>query len=105
MSVSVWAIICACGIPTAVTSLGLFFLQRKIARRERKEDEREAARRKHEVLTIKGVKAAIALGEATAEALKNGHCNGETDAALKYAREVKHETNDFLTETSVKHIY
>lgn len=35
--------------------------------------------------------ASIALGEAAATALKNGHANGETEAALEYARKIKHE--------------
>ncbi|MFR1531950.1 MAG: serine/threonine protein kinase [Christensenellales bacterium] len=105
MTVNIWTLICALGIPTAITSLGLFMLQRRIKRREAKDDEREAARQKHEVLTVKGINAAIALGEATATALKNGHCNGETDAALAFAQKVKHETKDFLTEQSMKHIY
>lgn len=105
MTVSVWAIVLAFGIPAAVTSLALFLLQRKITRHEKKEDERETARRKHEVLAVKGINAAISLGEATADAIKNGHSNGEIDAALEYARVVKHETKDFLTEQSIKHIY
>ena len=48
--------------------------------------------------------AAIALGEATAMALKNGHTNGETEAALEYAREIKHKQKDFLTRQAAKSI-
>ena len=54
---------------------------------------------------IKSVMAAIALGEAAATALKNGHANGETEAALEYARKIKHEQKDFLTEQGIKGIY
>ena len=49
--------------------------------------------------------AAIALGEAAATALKNGHANGETEAALEYARKIKHEQRDFLAEQGIKGIY
>ncbi|WP_313341211.1 serine/threonine protein kinase [Lacrimispora sp.] len=73
--------------------------------REKKLAEKEKAREKNEVLIIKSVGAAIALGEATATALKNGHCNGETEAALQYAREIKHEQKDFLAEQVVKNLY
>ena len=59
-------------------------------------------REKNEILIIKSNMAAIALGEATATALKNGHCNGETEAALEYARKVKHEQKDFLIEQGIK---
>lgn len=74
-------------------------------KREKALTEKEAAREKNTILLIKSVGAAIALGEATATALKNGHCNGETEAALNYAREVKHEQKDFLTEIGVKNLY
>ena len=73
--------------------------------REKKLAEKEKAREKNEELIIKSVGAAIALGEATATALKNGHCNGETEAALQYAREIKHEQKDFLAEQVVKNLY
>ena len=68
-------------------------------------DRREKAREKNEVLLVRSVGAAIALGEAAATALKNGHANGETEAALEYARQVKHEQKDFLTEQGIRSMY
>ncbi len=47
---------------------------------------REKAREKNEVLLIKSTGAAIALGEATAEAMQripDAHCNGDMKAALE----------------------
>lgn len=90
---------------SAVMAFMFARLQRKLDRREKKDDERDEARRKHEILIVKGVGAAIALGEATATAMKNGHANGETEAALAYAREVKHEQKDFLAECGVNHLF
>lgn len=57
------------------------------------------------MLLVRSVGAAIALGEATATALKNGHANGETEAALEYAKRIKHEQKDFLTEQGIHAIY
>lgn len=74
-------------------------------RREQLSEERVRVRQKNEVLLVRSVGAAIALGEATATALKNGHANGETEAALAYARQVKHEQKDFLTEQGIRAIY
>ena len=68
-------------------------------------EEKEKIREKNEVLIIKSVMASIALGEAAATALKNGHANGETEAALEYARKIKHEQKDLLTEQGIKGIY
>lgn len=96
------------GIPTAITAFCSWLLQRRITKREAQQDKREAAREKNEVLLIKSVGAAIALGEATAEAVQripDAHCNGDMHAALEYARKVKHEQKDFLTEQGVQSLY
>lgn len=58
------------GIPTAITSLGLWLLQRRISKREAVQDAREAAREQNEVLLIQNTRAALALAEATAVAVQ-----------------------------------
>lgn len=96
------------GLPTAVTGLCFWLLQQRITKRDKAQEERERAREKNEVLIIKGMGAAIALGEATAEAVQripDAHCNGDMHAALEYARKVKHEHKEFLTEQSVQALY
>lgn len=93
------------GIPSAITGLCFWMIQRRLTKRDEELDRRDAARERNEVLLVRSVGAAIALGEATATAMKNGHTNGETDAALEYARKIKHEQKDFLTEQGIKAIY
>ena len=46
--------------------------------------------------------ASIALGKRAATASKNGHARTETEAAPEYARKIKHEQKDFLTEQGIK---
>lgn len=93
------------GIPSAITGFCFWMLQRRMTKRDEELDRREKAREKNEVLLVRSVGAAIALGEAAATALKNGHANGETEAALEYARQVKHEQKDFLTEQGIRSMY
>lgn len=93
------------GIPSAITGLCFWLIQRRLTKRDEKIDRRDAARERNEVLLVRSVGAAIALGEATATALKNGHANGETEAALEYAKRIKHEQKDFLTEQGIHAIY
>lgn len=96
------------GIPTAITAFCSWVLQRRITRREAAQDRRDAAREKNEVLMIRSIGAAIALSEATAEAVQripDAHCNGDMHAALEYAKKVKHEQKDFLTEQGVQALY
>lgn len=108
IELSVGGLITLLGIPTAITALCSWMLQRRIIKRDAAMEAREKAREKNEVLIIKGMGAAIALGEATAEAIQripDAHCNGDMHAALEYARKVKHEHKEFLTEQSVQALY
>lgn len=105
IELSLGGLITLLGIPTAITTFCSWRLQRRMIKREELQEARERAREKNEVLIIRSTGAAIALGEATAEALKNGHCNGEMEAALEYARKVKHEQKDFLTEQGVHALF
>lgn len=107
------------GVPSAITGFCFWVLERRIQQREETEkkererrqkelDERERAREKSELYIIKSVQAAIALGEATARAVQripDAHCNGDMHAALDYAKKVKHEQKDFLSEQALKNLY
>lgn len=92
------------GIPSLMASLVIFGIQHAFKKRDDQEKEREEARQKNNVLLIRMVGASIALGEATAHAVQLGHANGDMEAALEYAQQVKHEQKDFLTEQSQKNI-
>ena len=108
IELSVGGLVTLLGLPTAITAFCFWLLQQRITKRDKAQEERERAREKNEVLIIKGVGAAIALGEATAEAVQripDAHCNGDMHAALEYARKVEHEHKEFLTEQSVQALY
>ena len=112
---ALWAFILALGIPSALTGFLVWNFERKIAKREakrekeqeerhKKEAEREKAREELQILTIQGVSAAIALGEATAKAVQripDAHCNGDMHSALNYAIKIKHKQKDFLTRMGI----
>lgn len=112
---ALWAFILALGIPSAITGFLVWNFERKIAKREakrekeqeerhKKEAEREKAREELQILTIQGVSAAIALGEATAKAVQripDAHCNGDMHDALNYAIKIKHKQKDFLTRMGI----
>lgn len=96
------------GIPSAVTGFCFWILQRKITKRQKEEEKKDAARRENEVIVIEGVNAAIALGEATARAVQripDAHCNGDMHQALRYAAEIKHKHKDFMTEQGIDALY
>ena len=101
-------IILAMGIPSAITAFCFWGIERKIERRQAEQDKKDDARKQNEIIVLKGVNAAIALGEATARAVQripDAHCNGDMHQALAYAEKIKHEQKDFLTEQGVEAIY
>ena len=106
------AVVAALGIPTAATGFAIRRFEKRLdareAKRRKEEEEVEEARKKSMVLVVKGVGAAIALGEATARAVQripDAHCNGDMEAALNYAQSVKHEQKDFLTEQASESLF
>lgn len=105
MTLDATTILAFMGVPSAVTGLCFWAIQKNITKRDAKRDEVDKAREKNEILLIRSVGAAIALGEATAHAIRDGKCNGEMTAALEYAQKVKHEQKDFMTEQGVKNLY
>lgn len=62
---------------------------------------KEQARQELILLLVQSTRASIALGEATAHAMQRGHTNGDTEAALAYATEVKHKQKDFLARQGI----
>jgi len=112
------AFIAAMSVPSAITGFCFWLIERRIEKRDEKEDaerkkrqgevdEREKSREQLELHIIKSVSAAISLGEATARAVQripDAKCNGDMKAALEYAQQVKHEQNDFLNGQGVKNI-
>ena len=84
----------ALGIPSLLASFFVLWMQHILKKRDAQEREREKARQKNNVLLIRMVGAAIALGEATAHAVQLGHANGDIEAALTYAHQVNEEQQD-----------
>ncbi|MEZ3444295.1 MAG: serine/threonine protein kinase [Lachnospiraceae bacterium] len=103
-----FTVIVAMGVPSAITAFCFWLLEKKIEKRQKEQDKKDDARKQNEIIVLKGVNAAIALGEATARAVQripDAHCNGDMHQALEYAEKIKHEQKDFLTEQGVEAIY
>ncbi|MEG1894659.1 MAG: serine/threonine protein kinase [Oscillospiraceae bacterium] len=93
------------GLPSAFTGFCFWGLKKYLDKKELNRSEQDKAKEKNEFLIIKSVGAALALGEATAHAIRDGKCNGEMSAALEYAQEVKHEQKNFITEQGIRNLY
>lgn len=108
MTISVWgavaAFVAAMGIPSAVMGIIIWRLERRIDRHDKALDEKNEGQKELVLILIKGTRASIALGEATAKAVQripDAHCNGDMHEALNYAVKIKHEQKDFLARQGV----
>lgn len=91
-------------LPTASIGFGIWIIKRVIEKSEAKRLEVEACREEHQMIIVSTVNASIALGEATAIAIRDQKANGEVTAALEYAKQVKHAQLEFYQKQGIKKI-
>lgn len=95
------AFLAAMGIPGAIMGLIVWRIKGRFEEREKELLGKEQARQELILLLVQSTRASIALGEATAHAMQRGHTNGDMEAALAYATEIKHKQKDFLAQQGV----
>ena len=108
MDYSVWTILAAMGIPTAITGFAVWLLQRRITKRDAKAEEREKNTEKLMLMIMQTSRATNVLAEATARAVQripDAHCNGDMTAALQRAEEIQKDEQTFLMDQGIKHIF
>lgn len=95
------AFLAAMGIPGAIMGLIVWRIKGRFEEREKELLGKEQARQELILLLVQSTRASIALGEATAHAMQRGHTNGDMEAALTYATEIKHKQKDFLARQGI----
>lgn len=93
----VWIIIG--GIPSLLVGIVLA----KMARNEKKADEKEADRDEREMLILKGLNAVFSITKELTECvLHKKPPNGELEDALRYKQDVKHEIEDYMRRKAAR---
>ena len=98
----------AMGIPTAFTGFLVWWLKRHIDESAKEAREREANIDKMMLMTMQNSRATYVLAEATAKAVQripDAHCNGDMTEALKKAKIIQEEEQQFLIDQGVKRIF
>ncbi len=85
-----------------VSGMVLFFLQRYFKRKAKRDDERDAAKERENILILKSINAIGKLTYANAIAIRDGKTNGEMHEAMESYGEAKQEMYDFLLEQNAK---
>ena len=100
----IWQFLLLLGIPSLITGLGMSRILKRIARSDQERQEAETCRDQYNLLILRSVNANMTLGQVTAKALRDGHCNGEVSAALEEAASIRKEQEKFFNEQVSKNI-
>lgn len=100
-------ILIAASIPSAIVTLLIWMLQRKITKNEKKRDAQNEKQEKLQILLIDSVHATMDLSEATARAVQripDAHCNGDMHAALEQVERTRKREQNLLTQSGIHDI-
>lgn len=100
-------ILTLCSIPSAMTGLWVWLLQRSIKHRDKKRAEQEDTREHLEMHILHTSEAALILSKATAKAVQripSAKCNGDMHAALEEAEKIENGLHEFFMQQGVHNI-
>ena len=98
-------IILAAGIPSAIFGLILWYFKRHVEENDRKQEERQKNLEELVLLMLQSTRANTILCKATAEAVRDGHCNGNMTAAMEVIDKMAAAEKEFLLDKSIKYIF
>lgn len=87
---------------SAISGMVLFFLQRFFKKKAKRDEERDAAKAKENILILKSIDAVGKLTYANAIAIRDGKTNGEMHEAMEAYGESRQEMYEYLLEQNSK---
>lgn len=98
-------ILLAAGVPSALFGLIIWQFKRHVEERDRKHDEQLKNMEQLILMMLQGTRANTILCKATAEAVRDGHCNGNMTAAIEVVDKAAAAEKEFLLDKSIKYIF
>lgn len=99
------AIILAAGIPSALFGLILWFFKRSVEERDRRQEQQQKNLESLVLMMLQSTRANTILCKATAEAVRDGHCNGNMTHAIEVVDKAAIAEKEFLLDKSIKYIF
>ena len=85
-----------------ISGMVLFFLQRFFKNKAKKDEERDAAKRRENLLILKSIDAVGKLTYADSIAIRDRKTNGELKTAIEAYKKADQELYEFMLEQTVK---
>lgn len=102
----IWLIVVgAFSLPTFITGFAFWLIQRRITKSDNSRAKREECLIGYQIMLINTSFASVALGKATAVAVRDGKTNGEMREAFEQVAEVEKMQKDYLNKQAVEHIF
>lgn len=98
-------ILLAAGIPSALFGLILWFFKRSVNERDRRQEEQQKNLESLVLMMLQSTRANTILCKATAEAVRDGHCNGNMTHAIEVVDKAAAAEKEFLLDKSIKYIF
>jgi hypothetical protein len=98
-------ILLAAGIPSALFGLIIWQFKRHVEERDRRQEERQKNLEDLVLMMLQSTRANTILCKATAEAVRDGHCNGNMTAAIEVVDKAAMAEKEFLLDKSIKYIF
>ena len=95
----------AAGIPSAIIGLLSWYIKRKIEKSDKANREHNNHLQELVLMMLQSTRANTILSIATAEAVRDGHCNGNMTEALEAVDKVARAEKEFLLDKSIKYIF
>lgn len=99
------AIILAAGIPSALFGLILWFFKRSVEERDKRQEQQQRNLESLVLMMLQSTRANTILCKATAEAVRDGHCNGNMTHAIEVVDKAAAAEKEFLLDKSIKYIF
>lgn len=100
-----WNLLLAFGVPSAVLGFILWYIKREIAKNQKKQEEHDKNLESLVLMMLQSTRANTILCKATAEAVRDGHCNGNMTEAMKIVDKTAAAEKEFLLDKSIKYIF
>ena len=100
-----WQILITFGVPSGVFGLLVWYFKRIIDKNEKARSKQQENLESLVLMMLQSTRANTILGVATAEAVRDGHCNGNMTSALAAVEKVAQEEKKFLLDKSIKYIF
>jgi hypothetical protein len=100
-----WTILVAAGIPSGLFGLLIWYFQRRMTKSEKAREEQQKNLESLVLMMLQSTRANSILCKATAEAVRDGHCNGNMTSAMKAVEKAAEAEKQFLLEKGIKYIF